>query len=703
MPASESPIPVPSETAAYAPLLDTLLPRDGHPSAVDAGGLAFLRRALAEDPARRERAGRVLALVTARARARHGREFAALTDTERASLLDGLAGEPDLVWFAGLVAEGYFADEANGGNAGAASWAMTGWRPGPPAYLAARPAPEPRHAAVTPGGLAARYDAVVVGSGAGGGAAACRLAESGRSVLVVESGAWPGAEELSADHLRNPRTTWGFPPLSGPAPDGNPRLLDDGTRLLPLSPTDPRWSNNAMTVGGGTRVYGAQAWRFGPVDFRMASHYGVPEGSALADWPFGYEEMAPFYERAEWEIGVSGGADVGPHGGTRARPLPMPALPTGPAHEVLRAGAGRLGLSPVSVPLLINSQPYQGRSGCAQCSLCVGFACRVDAKNDSRNTLLARAFATGRCRILTEATAARLLVGRGGRVAGVAVAGLRDGAVWRTEVRAGEVVLAGGAVETARLLLNSAHDGEPRGVGNAAGQVGRHLQGHLYASAVGIFADPVEDMVGPGPSIAVTDFRQDNPGIVGGGILAREFVPTPAATYHYLADTGIIPPWGAEAKRGMRDLSLRMLRLAAPIQEVTTADARVRVAPGTRDRLGIPVAVLGGHPHPEDLRGQAFLAERCVEWLTASGARRAVRAGLTPPDAGPSGGQHQAGTCRMGTDPASSVTDPWGRVWGHGNLRVVDGSALVTNGGVNPVLTIFANALRVADHMTASR
>ncbi|WP_223290977.1 GMC oxidoreductase [Streptomyces avicenniae] len=696
MSASES--PVPPAHAAFAALLDAVVPRDAHPSAVDAGGLVFLGRALAGRPDLAERAERVRERVAARARARHGREFATLTDEERAALLDGFASDPDHDWFTRLVATGYYADEGNGGNAGGASWRMTGWRPGPPA---APPAPEPREAALTPDALAARYDVVVVGSGAGGGAAAHVLAASGRSVLVVEAGTWPGTAELSHDHLRNPRASWGFPSLAGPHPDGNPRLLDDGTRLLPLSPTDPRWSNNAMTVGGGTRVYGAQAWRFGPVDFRMATHYGVPEGSALADWPFGYEELAPFYERAEWEIGVSGGTAQGPYGGPRARPLPMPPLPTGPAHEVLRAGAARLGLTTVTVPLLVNSVPYGGRPACAQCSQCVGFACGVDAKNGSLNTLLARAFATGRCRLLPEATAERLLVGRDGRVEGVALAGLRDGAVWRAEVGAGEVVLAGGAVESARLLLNSAHDGEPRGVGNGADQVGRHLQGHLYASAVGVFGDRVEDLVGPGPSLATTDFRQDNPGIVGGGIVAREFVPTPAATYHYLVDAGLIPAHGVGSKRGMRELAPRMLRLAAPIQEVTTAGARVRVDRGTRDRLGIPVAVLAGRPHPEDLRGQAFLAERCVEWLAAAGARQAVPAALSGGAAGPSGGQHQAGTCRMGTDPARSVTDPYGRVWGHGNLRVVDGSTHVTNGGVNPVLTIFANALRIASHMAA--
>jgi choline dehydrogenase-like flavoprotein len=119
------------------------------------------------------------------------------------------------------------------------------------------------------------------------------------------------------------------------------------------------------------------------------------------------------------------------------------------------------------------------------------------------------------------------------------------------------------------------------------------------------------------------------------------------------------------------------------------------------DSLGIPAARLQGSVLQPDRELAAFMAQRAEEWLRASGAARVIQ--LTPPGSGPgsgpSGGQHQAGTCRMGNDPATSVTDPTGRVWGHDNLRIADGSLHVTNGGVNPVLTILANAYRVSDIM----
>lgn len=221
----------------------------------------------------------------------------------------------------------------------------------------------------------------------------------------------------------------------------------------------------------------------------------------------------------------------------------------------------------------------------------------------------------------------------------------------------------------------------------------------MYAGAVGLFDDEVADLVGPGVSIATCDFRHGNDGVVGGGMLANEFVPTPAATYDYLTAAGLIPRAGAAAKQAMRREARRTMRVVGPIQEVTSAESRVRVDPGVVDRFGNPVVVISGSIHPEDVRAQAFMGEKARQWLVEAGAERAVadRLGTTQQA---SVGQHQAGSCRMGDDPARSVTDPYGRVWGHDNVWIADASVHVTNGGVNPVLTVLANSLRIAEHLT---
>jgi choline dehydrogenase-like flavoprotein len=690
-------------------LVDTIVPADEWPSAVASGGLGFLYHILTTD--RREWLPRVRAAVLAvltTSRELGIGDFACAAESERMRVLDALAEDPDYPWFATLVQHGYYADPGNGGNAGAASWRMLGWSPDPPGGWPASvhadegvrtPEVLDRSALVRPDQLEDRYDAIVIGSGAGGGVAACALAESGRTVLVVERGDLLSADHLATDHLRNARTGVGFDDRTAPVAADNPRTLEVAGTVIPLAPTDGRWGANAMTVGGGTRVFGAQAWRFAPEDFAMASTYGVPDGSALADWPITYADMEPWYDRAEWEIGVSGSAEGDTSGAWRAHDYPMPPVPATRPAEVLAHGAKRLGISTLAVPLLINSQPYNGRNACAGCGQCVGFACRVEAKNGSHNTVLDRALATGRARLLTGTRVERLVTDAKGRVTAAALVGATDGVLWRREVAAGEFVVSAGAIESARLLLHSGSTQEPNGLGNNTDQVGRHLQGHVYAGATGFFPDPVNDGLGPGPAIATNDYRHHNPGIVGGGMLANEFIPTPVSTHGHLRGAGVVPLHGRDAKRMMRHYLPRSQRLAGPIQEVTTAGARVRLDPDVKDRFGVPVVRLSGSLHPEDLRAEEFLSSRAAEWLEASGASVARARRRRTVHGGPSSGQHQAGTARMGTDPATSVTDPWGRVWGHDNLRVVDGSLHVTNGGVNPVLTIFANAMRIMDHM----
>ncbi len=249
-----------------------------------------------------------------------------------------------------------------------------------------------------------------------------------------------------------------------------------------------------------------------------------------------------------------GGGDTTARGGETGRALPMPPMPSGAARERLAHAAGALGISTVHVPLLINSTPYLGRRACEQCGTCVGFACPVDAKN-GQNTMLTRAFATGNAAILLESRVARLRTDGSGASSGSRSSARSTGRDWTADVDAGEVVVAAGAVESARLLLNSRSDREPDGIGNGTDQVGRHLQGHVYGGAMGIFDDVVDDGLGPGPSIATTDFRHGVDGQVGGGILANEFIATPANTYQYLVGTGLIPRSGLGSKHAMRDLA----------------------------------------------------------------------------------------------------------------------------------------------------
>ena len=538
------------------------------------------------------------------------------------------------------------------------------------------------------------FDAIIVGTGAAGGIVAGVLAEKGKKVLLLERGNALSFADVGRDHLRNQRlSVYGH--NAGPDLAGNPRVFvdpDGHSRIV--KPHELDYHNNAACVGGGTRVYGAQAWRFFPDDFRMASRYGVPEGSSLADWPISYETLEPYYERAEWELGAAGDGSFIQHQAPRKREYPLPPVPSSPQTLALLRGAQHLGWTTSPVPLLINTLPYGGRAACIGCKYCVGFACPTDAKNGSQNTMIPRALATGNCELRTGAIVERIDVDPRGTVTGVAYFLNSNGDTKHQTARAKLVIVSGGAIESARLLLNSRSSHHPHGLGNEHDQVGRNLQGHLYPRAYGISPTRVFDGLGPGVTIATTQFNHGNDGIVGGGMLADDFIKPPI-DFWYDSLPPDLPRWGLANKRFMRDNYIRVMHVRGPVQDIPNPDGRVTVDPTVRDRWGIPVARLSGTTHPATIDAAEFMRERANDWLRASGCEKIWS---TRPDLILSGRQHQAGTCRMGQDPRVSVTDEWGRVHNHDNLFVVDGSLHVTNGGFNPVLTIMALAFRSADY-----
>ncbi|SRR6266545_748373 len=539
------------------------------------------------------------------------------------------------------------------------------------------------------------YDAIIIGTGAAGGIVAGVLAEAGMNILLLERGPALSFSEVGRDHLRNQRLSR-YGHNAGPELEGNPRVfVDPAGKARIVRPNEPDYHNNAACVGGGTRVYGAQAWRFMPADYRMASTYGVPEGSSLSDWPITYDDLEPFYERAEWELGVAGDGDALRDQVPRRRDYPLPAVPPSPQTVALTRGAQQLGWITTRVPLLINTLPYLGRDACIGCKYCVGFACPTDAKNGSHNTMIPRALATGHCKLITAAIADRIETDEQGKVRGVSYFVQEGDRIHTHAAHAKVVIVSAGAIESARLLLNSHSKHHPNGLGNEFDQVGRNLQGHLYPRAYGLMRERVFTGIGPGVTLATTQFNHGNVGIIGGGMLADDFIKPPI-DFWYDSLPPDLPRWGVENKRFMRDNYTRVLHVRGPVQDVPSPEARVTIDNTVLDRWGIPVARLSGSTHPATVAAAEFMRVRGEEWLRASGCEKvwSSRPGLVL-----SGGQHQAGTCRMGNDPKTSVTDKWGRVHNHDNLFVVDGSLHVTNGGFNPVLTIMALAFRSAEHI----
>jgi choline dehydrogenase-like flavoprotein len=531
-------------------------------------------------------------------------------------------------------------------------------------------------------------DAVIVGAGAGGPIIAQELVRAGWRVVLLERGKWNTPYDCLKDDLRNQRNPNLGNPF-GPEDEGNPRVVVsmEGKESV-VQPYEGGYNNNAACVGGGTLSYGAMAWRFQPTDFQMASKYGVPAGSTLADWPISYDDLEPFYEQAERELGVSGDVSNDPFKGPRKNPLPMPPVsPQGREFEILDKAARKLGLHPFHIPMLRNSVPYNGRPACMRCRWCVGFACEVDAKNGTQNTVIPVALKTGLLELRTECMTKEVMVDEHGRASGVRYFD-REGHTWEQPARV--VVVSGGAIESARLLLNSACALFPHGLGNRYDWVGRNLQGHTYTGAWGMFDEIVYDDIGPGATIAISDFNHGNPGLRGGGALCNEFIRLP---YQFVnSRPPDVPRWGQAYKDWIRNAYRRTISVMGPTQEMPVFDSRIQLDPQVRDKFGIPVARISGPKHPHTLEISNVQAKHAEDWLKAAGA---TKTWLKLSGQGTSGGQHQAGTCRMGNDAKTSVVDRDCRVHDLENVYVVDASVNVTNGGFNPVLTIMANAYRV--------
>ncbi len=480
-------------------------------------------------------------------------------------------------------------------------------------------------------------DVVVIGAGAGGGIAAEQLALAGLQVALLERGRAQRFEETGHDELRSQRTTV-LGNAFGPDDDRYVRQVQAGAgRWRPVLPSEGAYNNVAACVGGGTLSYGAMAWRYMERDFRMRSTYGAPAGSTLDDWPISYQDLEPYYTKAEWEIGVSGKAGVNSFEPPRSKAYPMPPLPYNTEATLLLTAARKLGWHPFPIPMAINSVEYQGRPGCIACPHCVGFQCEVNAKNSTAVTAIPRAVATRHCQLRTDAVARRVVTDQRGRA--TAVEYFQGKESMTQPCRA--VVVSCSATETPRLLLNSAGKLFPRGLGNRYDWVGRNLQGHAYAGAYGLFDRDVFDGLGPAASIACCDFNHGLPdGLRGGGMMANEFIRLP-----YLFSRSVLPPgvpqWGLEHKRFVRQYYKRSVGIKSPVQEMPVFESRVEIAPDLTDAWGIPTVRLSGHRHAHDLEVAKFVAAKCEAWLESGRRYPNVDLAAGPrPERRPASGGH---------------------------------------------------------------
>ena len=561
-------------------------------------------------------------------------------------------------------------------------------------------------------------DVVIIGSGAGGGPLARSLSQSGMDVLVLEKGPRYSRQDYDHDEGLQPR---GFTPSL----DEDPHTVVTRKTTTPLL-TNLGWIASCM--GGGTEHMGGYFYRFHPDDFRMKSRFGDFE--ELADWPYGYEELEPYYVRAEWEIGVAGSAGANPFAGPRSRPYPLPPLDAHPVASKLEEACRGRGLHPFPTPRSINSRPYQDRPPCAYCGVCASYGCPVGARGTSRE-LLCRAEATGRCEVRTGAMVREITVSRDGQASGCVYL---DHEGREQEVRARVVCVSCSAVESARLLLMSKSPRFPDGLANGSGLVGRHLQFH--GVTMGWARLPrrkhPEIMRSQHPMVgrSVMDhyfLPEGVSDIAKGGLLRFGRAPERVLTPGEFRSPVEFRPIGSSSTPADTTPADTMPASTAPAStapaSTAPAEPSLRTAPETdhmsvyfevfhdfipnagtwteletevRDRWELPVARIHLDLPGHHRRAGGWVMQRAFEIFDDLGAENMV-----PTDVGGTSAYLVHGTCRAGNDPEKSVLNGFCQAHEVPNLFVVDGSFMPTSGGAAPTLTILANSFRTADHIAA--
>jgi choline dehydrogenase-like flavoprotein len=510
-----------------------------------------------------------------------------------------------------------------------------------------------------------QYDVIIIGSGAGGGTLARALAPTGKRILLLERGGWLPQElqnwDAEAVFVQNryvPKETWY---------DKDNKSFQPGVHY---------W------VGGATKLYGAALYRLRQEDFGELTHY---DGLSPA-WPISYDDMEPYYTQAEQLYQVHGVRGEDPTEPPASAPYPFPAVSHEPRIQQLHDDFARAGYHPFHSPngvMLNEAEPPF--SACIRCKDCDGFPCLLRAKSDAEVIGVRPALAHPSVSIVTEARAVKLNTDTAGRtVTDVIVE--HDGHQERH--RSDIVVVSCGAANSAKLLLQSANERHPHGLANGSDQVGRNYMFHASVAVLAISREPNPTRFQK--TLGLNDFYFGMPGFEYpmGNIQMVGKSQGPMYKGEKPLETRLAPMFSLD------QIAAHAVDFWLSTEDLPRPDNRVTVARDGNIKLSytptnaVPKQQL--YDRLRSLLNHLQLHEHLIE-----------RNLYLKNDIELGGVAHQAGTCRFGTDPSSSVLDTNCKAHELDNLYVVDTSFFPSIGAVNPALTAMANALRVGDHLRA--
>jgi choline dehydrogenase-like flavoprotein len=550
------------------------------------------------------------------------------------------------------------------------------------------------------------YDVAIIGSGAGGGMAAYALTRAGAKVVVLEAGPEWWSTKNSTMLLpsyatpRRGRSTRTRPFGEHDACDGGWEI--DGEPYTRASGTRFDWWRARM-LGGRTNHWGRISLRFGPDDFKGKTKDGLGD-----DWPIGYDDVKPYYDRVDRLIGLFGSVE-----GMRNHPDGIFHPPPKPrCYELLVQKASRkLNIPCVAARLSIITQPHNGRQACHHCGQC-NRGCGTNSNFSSPEVLIRPAVATGNLTLITKAMAREVTVGPDGLATGVAYIDKETGE--DRHVRARVVVLAASALESARLLLNSKSSRHTQGLANSSGVVGKYITDTTGTDVAGFIP-------------AMTEHVPHNEEGVGGG---HVYMPwwldnsklDFARGYHIEVWGGLGQPsygfmggiqrypnaggYGKKLKDDYRRFYGSTIGFSGRGEMIPNADSYCELDPTVVDQWGIPVLRFHWKWSDHELNQVKHMQETFRALVAEMGGQvfspmptREQEYGIAP------GGRiiHELGGVRMGDDPKTSPLNKWCQAYDCRNLFVADGAPFVTQADKNPTWTILALAWRTADYIAEQR
>jgi choline dehydrogenase-like flavoprotein len=541
------------------------------------------------------------------------------------------------------------------------------------------------------------YDICIIGSGAGAGPIIYELSKKGLTVCVLEKGDIYNEKDFSKDEIAVVRR-----PIYTPNLKDEYHTIEefmDGTwEKFPTYETG--WSFwNGNLLGGSSNFMSGYFHRLKPNDFKLASVYGVPKDSNIVDWPISYSDMEKYYEKVERYVGVSGEIQKYEFMEPRStKDFPYPALEENKIVKLIDKACGELKYKTIKTPRAILSKPKNNRNACYYSNYCGSYACSSGGKGSSRASLIKDALLTNKVTIIPNAFVIKLNTNKDKKIESVTYLTKEEK---KKNIKAKLFVIAAQAVETSRLLLNSKDENFPNGVANNSGNVGKNFlssSGGIVSATFDETNMDLKDLLASGLFVnrSLMDWYYTKD-FKGGAvdILFEHANPIRRASFSRLDENGDLLI-GEQLQNSMYNTFTKTRTLNMEIFGDWTPNdnAFISVDEKYKDKYGIPVANIRIGSHDQDLKAANFIKEKAIEIFEKMGGKNIVSDISALPSS-----NLQAGGCRFGDNPKTSVLNKYCQAHEVSNLFVTDGSFMPTGGSVPFTWTIYANSFRVADYI----